>query len=159
MKLRAIWLRPIGGIRIVKCIFSIFKEAHVGMHTGTGLPKERLGHKGGADAMRIRSRFYHHFKGMDIVCSRKSLAVLKIDFMLGDSTFMMGRFNLKSHVLKSQADIAPAALSHVGRPHVKIAGRIIGDGGGMAVLVPIEKEEFAFRPHVEGISHLRRFLQ
>ncbi len=43
--------------------------------------------------------------------------------------------------------------------HIKITGSIICNGGGMAVFIPIKKEEFTFRPNIECISHLGGFLQ
>ena len=128
------------------------------MHTGTALAIDRLWHKRRAQAVGIGCRFYHHLKGEDVVCRRERFAVFKVDLVLCDRHLMVGSLNLKSHVLEGQANIAAAALTQIGRPHIKITRRVMSDGGGMAILVGVEQEEFALRPHVEAVSHVRRIL-
>ena len=69
---------------------------------------------------------------------------------------MMGGSNLKSHVLQCQHHIPPGILAKIKRPHVKISALLMCQRRRQSVIIHVEKEELAFRPHIHRIPHFFR---
>ena len=72
---------------------------------------------------------------------------------------MMRAFHHKAHFLQRQHDIPSCVLSQIQRAHVKISRLLMADRRRLRVVVQMEEEKFALRPHLKGIPHFRRFLQ
>ena len=67
---------------------------------------------------------------------------------------MVGGFDFESHFLKGQANVSAALFTEVDGALVEISAGVVGFCGGAALLVKLEKEEFALGSHVEFITHV-----
>ena len=129
------------------------------MHAGAVDSRAGLWHERGIQAVPLGNGLYRQLEGLDIVRRGQRLSRLKIDFMLGGGRLVMGTFHHKSHLLQCQHNIAPRIFSQIEGADVKISGLLMADGGGPCVVIQMEQEKFAFRSHLEQISHFRRFPQ
>ena len=123
------------------------------MHARAIDAKDGLGHEGGVQPVGAGDGLDHQFKGHDAVGSGQGVAKAEVNLMLGLGHLVMGGLDLKAHLFQRQAHVAPGILAAIQGRHVKVAGLVMGEGGGLAVLVQVEKEEFALRTQVKGITH------
>ena len=128
------------------------------MHTGAVDALLGLGHKGGVKAVALGNGLGRHLEGHDIVRRAQHVLVLEIDLVLGRGDLMVGGFHLESHVLQIQHNVPAHVLRQVDGRHVEIPGRLVGLGGGTALLVGVEQEKLALRSNVEHVPHLLRPL-
>ena len=80
--------------------------------------------------------------------------------MLALGALVMGGLNLKLHGLQSQTDLPAGGLAVVQGAQVKVAGLVVGLGGGLALVIGLEQEELGLGAHIKGVkAHIFRFLQ
>ena len=128
------------------------------MHAGAVDALLGLGHKGGVKAVALGNGLGRHLEGHNIVRRTQHVLILEINLVLGRGDLMVGGFHLKSHVLQIQHNVPAHVLRQVDGRHVKIPGRLVGLGGGTALLVGVEQEKLALRANVEHVPHLLRPL-
>ena len=124
------------------------------MHSGAVYPFLWLGHKGGVKAVALGDGLGRHFKGHNVIRRLKHIRILKIDLMLAWGDLVMGGFHLKFHGFQIQHNIPAHIFRQVDGGHVKISRRLMGIGGRPPIVVRMEQEKLALRPHLEGIAHL-----
>ena len=96
--------------------------------------------------------FYNSSKGHGIIGGRKWIGVAKVNFVLTWSLLMVGALRLDAQFLQCQADLTAHIFSFVVRGHIHIAGIVIGDRSGIAVLIQFEQIEFHFGTKSEAKS-------
>ena len=79
--------------------------------------------------------------------------------MLTGGDLVMGSFDFKTHLLQRHADFTASAFAVIQRTKIEVTGFIAGFGSRATLFVRLEQEKLAFRADVEGISHIRCFLQ
>ena len=64
---------------------------------------------------------------------------------------MVGRLNLISHLLQSQADAPTGGLAVIQGAQVEVARLVVGLGGGLALPIGLKQEKFRLGSHVKGV--------
>ena len=76
---------------------------------------------------------------------------------------MVGALGLDSHLLQRDADLPADVLALVPGGDVHVAGAVVGDRGGLALLIGLEEIKLHFRPkgkaHAQGCGALHRLFQ
>ena len=108
-------------IWVLENINSITAKRHINMHTGTIDSKFRLRHKCCMQSMPLCNRLNNQLKCHNIISRCQCLIIPEIYLMLCRCRFMMGGFNLKSHIFQCQDHIPPCILSQIKRPKVEVA--------------------------------------
>ena len=80
--------------------------------------------------------------------------------MLALGYLVVAGLDLKAHLLQGHADLPPGALPVVQGAQIEVARLVVGTGGGLALVISLEEEEFRLWTYVEGIkAHLLRPVQ
>ena len=89
----------------------------------------------------------------------KRLSVLEVDLMLALRHFMMGRLNLKIHLLQGQADLPSSRLTMVQRSQIKVPRLVVRLGGRLTFLIGLEQEKLRFWSYIEPVeAHILSLL-
>ena len=131
----------------------------VGMHPGAVDAKNRLGHKGGVEAIAGGNGFYHPLKGDGIVGGGQGIGIFKIDLVLALGHFVVGSLDFKTHFLKRFDDLPATVVAHILGVKGEIAGDIAGDGGRQALLVFFKEEKLRLSADVHGIAECFGFSE
>ncbi len=87
-----------GTVFIKKSIGTVrIKQGLVCVHTGTIDSKNRLGHKGGMEAVLCRDGTDYPFECHRIVRRFQSVSIFEVNLMLAFGYLMMGSLDLKMH--------------------------------------------------------------
>ncbi|MPM90430.1 hypothetical protein SDC9_137551 [bioreactor metagenome] len=138
--------------RVVKYIFPVLIQGHIGVHAGAGLSEDGLRHKGGVQAVLLGDDFDRHFKGHDVVGRFERVGVFKVDLVLAGRHLVVGGLDFKAHVFQRDADFSSGGLAMIQRPQIKIARLVVGLGGGLTRVVGLKQEELAFGADVKGVK-------
>ena len=110
-----------------------------------------------------RRGVHHRAEGQGVVRRRQGIGIAEVDLVLAGTLLMVGTLRPDAHALQGKAHLPADILPLVGRGNIHIPGIIVGDPGGLAVLVPAEEVKFHLRAEGEGQSRrlgiLHRFFQ
>ena len=148
-----------GVVFVVEGVFAVLEEGHIDVHAVARHAEQGLGHEGGVEPVLLRQRLDRQLEGHDVVGGGEGVGVLEVDLVLPRGALVVGRLDLKAHVLQRQTDLLAGEVGGVQRPQVEVAHLVVGGGGGPALGVGLEEEELALRAHVEGVAHVRGLLQ
>ena len=147
----------VGGIG--EGVLAILEQAHVGVHAAAVDAEHRLGHERGVQAVLLCQRLDSQLEGHDVIGGVQGVGVLEVDLMLAGGDLVVGRLDLKAHLLKRHADLPAGVLAVVERTQVKVGGLVGRRGSRRALLVRLEQEGLALRADVERIAHCLRALE
>ena len=123
-------------------------------------PEDGLGHKGGVQAILLGQGLDRQLEGHDVVRGAQGVGVLEVNLMLALGHLVVAGLDLKAHLLQGHADLPPGPLPVVQGAQVEVARLVVGPGGGLALVIGLEEEEFRLRTYVEGIkAHVLGLLQ
>ena len=91
----------------------------------------------------------------------QSIFILKVNFVLTRSNFVVRCFNIKAHAFKFKDDFSPTVFPHINWGKVKVAAVIVQMHRWFAGFwIKFEKEEFRFRTNVKvGEPFCFHFIQ
>ena len=90
----------------------------------------------------------------------EGLLILEVDLMLPLGALVVAGLDLKFHGFQRQADLPAGGLTVVQRTQIEVAGLVVGLGGGFALVIGLEQEEFRLGAYIEGVkAHILGFLQ
>ena len=115
---------------------------------------DRLGHEGRVHAITASDGFDGLFERHQAISRSNRFIKAEVDFMLARCHLVMRGLDFKAHFLQGQDDFAPDIFTLAERFEVEIRACVIGQGGGIALVIVVEQEKFAFRANVEDVAHL-----
>ena len=124
------------------------------MHSRTADTLLGLRHKACEKSVPFGNCSNSQLKSHDIVRRGQCLVIFKVDLMLSRCHLVMGRLNLKSHILQSQHHISSCILPQIHRTQVKISRLFMSDGSRLAVVILMQQKKFTFRANIEAVPHL-----
>ena len=133
-------------------VFPVLEQGHVQVHPGAGNAVDRLGHKGGVEAVLLGQGLHRQLQGHDLVGSVHGVHILEVDLMLAHGALVVAGLDLKAHLLQVHAHLPAGGLPVVQGAQVEVARLVPGLGGGVALFVGLKEEKFQLRPDVEGVK-------
>ena len=141
-------------LTLMKQVFSALRKGEVNVQAVSAFPGQRLGHEGGEAAVLGGNCFHRHAKSNEIIGGGKGVGIPEIDLVLTWSPFVMGAFRQKAHFFQSQADLPADVFAPIQRGHIVIAAPVVGNQGGISLLICAEQIEFTFCASIADVSHI-----
>ena len=138
---------------IEECILAVLGERSVGVHTAAVDAADRLCHEGCMETVLECNGLGCKLEGDDAVCSGECIAILEIDLVLAVCNFVVGSFDLKSHVGQCKDNITADIFRRVRWCEIEI-GSMILKLRGRYYHRHLEQEKLKFRTGVERVAHL-----
>ena len=95
-------------------------------------------------------------EGNDAVCSYEGITIFEVNLVLAVSNFVVGGFNLKSHITQCKDNITSDVFCRVGWSEIEISS-VIFEFCCRYTIIHFKQEKFEFRSGIKCKTHLCRF--
>ena len=129
-------------------------SGEVDVHSVARLVCQRLGSEIGIQPVPGRHRIHSRPEGHGVIRRSDRVCIAEINFVLAGALLMVRAFRSDAHAFQRQADLPADVLPLISRGNIHISGVVIGDAGGLAVLIPAEQVKLHLR--AEGERQPRR---
>jgi hypothetical protein len=96
--------------------------------------KQGFGHKGCKQTMVMGNFFDHKTESGHFICGGYRIVIAKINFVLTGRHFMVGCFNIKTHINKGFNNIATGFFGLIHGGHIKVSTLIVGIETNFAIM-------------------------
>ena len=139
----------------VKRVRLAAEERLMGVHARPIQPENRLRHERRVQIVAQRHVLHDKAKRAHVVRRHQHVVVTEVDLVLPWSDFVMGGFDMESHLLERQHDFSTHVLAKIDRRKVEVARRVMGFGRWLAV-APLKQEELRLRSGLHREAAFRR---
>lgn len=113
---------------------------------------ERLGHKGGEQAVLCGDCLDRHFEGDEIIRRTQRVCVSEIHLMLAGAALVVGAFRPQPHLLEGEADLPADVFPLIQRGDIVEAAAVVRGHRRLTGRVGFEQVELALGAHVDDIT-------
>ncbi len=144
--------QPVGIRGMEESVLLAAEEGDVHVHAGAVLPRQRLRHEGGVDAVLEGDLLDDQPVGHHVVRRGQGIGVAEVDLMLGRGHLVVGKLHPHPQLLHGEDRLAPKVGRHIQRSQVKVAAGV----QRLRLLGRPEIEMLQLRADVEGVAQIRR---
>ena len=138
-------------------------DGQIDVEAVAGPVGDGLGAEIGVQTVSGRNGFHHGAEGHRVVGCTKGIGIPEIDLVLPRALLVMAGLRADTHPLQGQTDLPADILAFVLGGNIHVAGMVIGNFNGFAVVIQPEQVELQLRTdgkHVTGPGRvLHRPLQ
>ncbi|ESQ03394.1 putative NAD/FAD-dependent oxidoreductase [Streptomyces sp. PVA_94-07] len=138
------------GAGLVEGVAVALEEGEVGVHAGTRVLREGLGHEGRLHALFQRDLLHDEAEGHDVVRGGERVGVAEVDLLLAGGALVVAELDGDAHRLEHGDRLAAEVHADVLRGVVEVAGAVGGDRAGAVHRLVLQQEELDLRVGVEG---------
>jgi len=140
----------VGRARLVERVAVTLEQRQVGVHPGSGMVGERLGHEGREDPLLERDLLDDRAEGHDVVGRREAVRVAEVDLVLPGGHLVVAELHRDAHALQHRDGRPAEVMARPVRDVVEVACLIHRDRRRPGVDRLLEEEELHLGVGVEG---------
>ncbi len=138
-------------------------DGEVDVHAVARLIRQGLGGEIRSQAVSRHDGLHHRAEGQGVVGGGERFGVAEVDLVLARALLVVGALGLHAHLLERDADLPADVLALVHGGDVHVAGAVVGDRGGLALLIGLEEIKLHLRAerkaYAQGCGALHRLFQ